>query len=289
MTASAYLHRLRATGRALVALMLGGLAVVGAIAAFRQGLLPVVETTFQLSPETLSIVRRLGITVSAIGAYWAYVHWYERRRATELALRPLPLLLGAGAGVALVALPLALLFALGAYEVVGTRMPTPPLAGVVALIGIAAMLEELFYRCLLFRILERAWGLWPALGVQAAVFAAAHLGNVQAGNAVDAATMLLSVSALGLLWGGIYAMTRNLWVVSAHHAAWNFTILCSGVPLSGIEDWRALAPLESRYVGADWLTGGLFGPESSALVIVTVLLALVIVMRRAHRAATAGG
>ena len=39
------------------------------------------------------------------------------------------------------------------------------------------------------------------------------------------------------------------------------------VPLSGIDDWRALAPLESRYAGSDWLTGGIFGPENSVLVI----------------------
>ncbi|HEX5776423.1 MAG TPA: hypothetical protein VFX95_07060, partial [Caulobacteraceae bacterium] len=57
----------------------------------------------------------------------------------------------------------------------------------------------------------------------------------------------------------------------------------SGVPLSGIEDWRAMAPLESRYAGPDWLTGGLFGPESSLLVIASTTLAVVLLWRVARQ------
>lgn len=47
--------------------------------------------------------------------------------------------------------------------------------------------------------------------------------------------MLVSVTMLGLLWAGVFILTRNLWVVVANHAAWNFTILLSGVPLSGTQ------------------------------------------------------
>ena len=108
-------------------------------------------------------------------------------------------------------------------------------------------------------MLERAWGTELALPVQAVVFALLHLANVEQSGIGAVMTMLVSVSLLGLLWAGLFVLGRNLWVVAANHAAWNFTILLSGVPLSGIEDWRALAPLESRYAGPDWLTGGMFG------------------------------
>ena len=95
--------------------------------------------------------------------------------------------------------------------------------------------------------------------------------------------MLVSVTLLGLLWAGLFVLTRNLWVVAANHAAWNLTILLSGVPLSGIEDWRTLAPIESRYAGPDWLTGGMFGPESSLLVIATTAVAVVLLFRVVRR------
>jgi hypothetical protein len=115
------------------------------------------------------------------------------------------------------------------------------------------------------------------------LFALQHLENIAHGGAIDVATMLVSVTLGGLLWAAVFILTRNLWATVANHAAWNFTILLSGVPLSGIEDWRALAPLESRYAGPDWLTGGMFGPESSLLVIATMSVAVVLLLRIASR------
>ncbi len=266
----------RITLRLLGSLLLGGVAVLGSIALFRQGLLPLIDMALQPGPEWLSVIRRIGIVLAALGGYWAFVHWHEKREAIELKLRPVPLLLGAVSGVVLVGLPITMLFALGAYEMVQYRGFSSALVGVAALIGIAAMLEELVYRVLLFRLLERAWGTGIALVVSSAIFAVAHMENVGNGGAGAVVAMLVSVTVAGLLWGLIFILTRNLWVVTANHAAWNFTILLSGVPLSGIESWRKLAPLESRYAGPDWLTGGMFGPECSALLLasttITVLL-----------------
>ncbi len=276
-------RHMHVAGRTLVSLLLGGVAILGSILVFRQGLLPLIEAAFHLAPEWLSVFRRVGIPLTAVGGYWAYVHWHEKREATELRLRTIPLLLGGASGAALVALPMAVLFALGAYELVLFRGASPELLGVAAVIGIAATLEELVYRCLLFRLLERAWGTKLALVVQAVLFALRHLENVEQGGTSAVVTMLVSVTLLGLLWAGVFVLARNLWVVAANHAAWNFTILLSGMPLSGIEDWRKLAPLESRFAGPDWLTGGRFGPESSLLVITSTTVAVVLLLRRARR------
>lgn len=276
-------RRMRVAGRMLVSLLLGGAAIFGSILLVRQGLLPLVEAVFHPGPEALSVFRRAGILLTAVGGYWAFVRWHEKRRATELYLRPIPLMLGGASGAALVALPMAVLFALGAYERVLFRGASPELLGVAALIGIAALLEELVYRCLLFQVLERAWGTKWALGVQAVAFALQHLENVARGGTRDVVTMLISVTLTGLLWAGVFVLARNLWVVAAHHAAWNFTILLTGVPLSGIEDWRQLAPLESRLAGPDWLTGGMFGPESSWLVLASTAVAVVLLLRAARR------
>lgn len=276
-------QRLRVASRALVSLLLGAVAILGAVLLFRQGLLPLIDAVFQPGPEWLSAFRRAGILLAAVAAYWAYVRWYEKREATELRLQPLRLALGVASGVVLVGLPIAILFALGAYELVLFRGFSSALVGVAGVIVIAAVLEELVYRCLLFRVLERAWGTGVALAVQAIVFAVMHLANVEQGSAADVMAMLVSVTLLGLLWAGLFVLTRNLWVVAANHAAWNFTILLSGVPLSGIEDWRALAPIESRYAGPDWLTGGMFGSENSLLVMVSIAVAVVLLLRAARR------
>ena len=122
-----------------------------------------------------------------------------------------------------------------------------------------------------------------ALVVQAVVFALQHIENVEQGGIRDVVTMLVAVTVVGLLWGGIFVLARNLWVVAANHAAWNFAILLTGVPLSGIEEWRKLAPLESRFAGPDWLTGGMFGPESSLLVIASTTAVFVLLLGAARR------
>lgn len=276
-------QRLRATGRMLLSLLLGAVAIFGAVLVFRQGLLPLIDVAFHPGAQGLSAIRRVGILLVAVLAYGAYVRWHEKRDATELRLQPVRLVLGGMGGAVMVGLPIAVLFALGSYEAVVLRGFSPALLGAAGVILIAATLEELVYRCLLFRVVERTWGTGTALALQALVFAAMHLGNVEQGTARDAMVMLVSVSLLGLLWAGLFVLTRNLWAVAAHHAAWNFTILLSGVPLSGIEDWRALAPIESRLAGPDWLTGGMFGPESSLLTIVLVALATVLLLRMAWR------
>lgn len=282
-TGSTARRRMRIASRMLGSLLLGGMAVLGSILIFRQGLLPLIEATFHPQPELLSAIRRTGILMTAVAGYWAFVRFHENRKATELHLRPIQLMLGGASGTAMVALPMAVLFALGAYEQVLFRGPSPALLGVAAVIGIAALLEELVYRCLLFRLLERAWGTKWALVVQAVAFAVQHLENVAQGGISDVATMLVSVTLLGLLWGAVFVLSRNLWVVAAHHAAWNFTIMLSGMPLSGIESWRKLAPLESRFAGPDWLTGGMFGPESSLLVIASTTIAVAILLRAARQ------
>jgi membrane protease YdiL (CAAX protease family) len=282
-TGSVARQRIRVTARMLGSLLLGGVAVLGSIIVFRQGMLPLINSVFQPGPEWQSAIRRGGILLASIAGYWAYVHWYERREVIELRMRAVPVMLGAASGAALIAIPLAVLFALGAYKLVLFRGASPALFGVAVFIGIAATLEELGYRCLVFRIVERAWGTVPALAIQAVAFALPHLENLKQGGTGDAATMLVSCIVLGLLWAGLFVLTRNLWVSVANHAAWNFTILLSGVPLSGIEDWRAIAPLESRYAGAKWLTGGVFGPESSLLVIALATVATVLLLHAARR------
>lgn len=269
--------------RTLLALLLGAFAVFGAMALVRQGLVPLVDVLFHPGPAVLSVVRRFGIFVATLGGYSAYVRLFERRRATELRLEPLNVLLGGASGVAMIGVPIALLFALGAYQATSFRGVSSALWGVAALIVIAAMLEELVYRALLFRVLERAVGTSIALVAQALVFALMHVDNLAHGSAIDIATLLVSCTLTGLVWAGLFVLTRNLWTGVAHHAAWNFTILLSGVPLSGIEDWRALAPLASRYAGPAWLTGGQFGPESSWLVLATTTLAMAWMLRTAKR------
>ncbi|MBK7147209.1 MAG: CPBP family intramembrane metalloprotease [Xanthomonadales bacterium] len=95
-------------------------------------------------------------------------------------------------------------------------------------------------------ILERAWGTLPAMWLQSLVFSAMHLANAEdRASTVELLTTAVSGVLLGALWTMVYVYAQ-LRVVTAHHAAWNFTIILAGVPLSGLEDWRQLAPTCQR-------------------------------------------
>ncbi|MCY2959051.1 MAG: CPBP family intramembrane metalloprotease [Planctomycetota bacterium] len=261
-------------------LLAAGLSVVVPVLLVRLLWIPAVEAVFHPSVATTSLLRRASIFLGVLGGYWAHVRYQERRPATELRCQPGRIALGALSGAGMISITTVILFASGTYELTAYRGPELALLGVASLIWVAAFLEEITYRCILFRILEEAWGTSAALWLQSLVFAAWHLGNVKA-QATEMITTMVAVTLIGAFWTSIYVRTRSLWVVTAHHAAWNFAIVWTGLPLSGIEDWRAVAPIESRYDGPVWLTGGAFGPEGSVLTLVVVSLGLAVMLRGA--------
>lgn len=113
--ARAVVRRALRTG---LALLLGGIAVFGAMALVRQGLVPLVDALFHPGPAVLSIVRRSGIFIATLTGYAAWVQLFEHRSVGELHLRPLRLLAGGASGALMIGLPIAALFAFGAYQVV---------------------------------------------------------------------------------------------------------------------------------------------------------------------------
>ena len=287
---------LRLAKQALLRLIVAFAAIIGAVQLVRLLLLPAIQSVFDPDDAATSLLRRIGIFLFAVLAYWAYVRLVEKRGARELRIGPLPIALGAIAGSLLIAVAMLLMFALGAYEVNAYRGLQEGLLGVAGLIVVAAVLEELIYRCILFRILETAMGTVWALWLQSLVFALMHIANIEdRASTQELVTTVVAGTLIGAFWTLVFMHTRNLWVVAANHAAWNFTIILAGVPLSGIEGWRQLAPLASECrdpaCGPTWLTGGVFGPEDSLVTTVMVAasaLAMLYWAKRKHRLMRAG-
>lgn len=257
--------------------------IAGAMHLFRLLLLPQIQSAFHLGEAGTSAVRRVGILLIVILAYWAVVRLIEKRTIVELRFAPRGMLLGALSGAALISMTTLSLFATGIYEVTAIRGLQSGLLGVGSVILIAAMLEEVMFRGVVFRMLENIWGTLPALWIQSVVFALPHLGNVEGAGVVASLTTATSVTLIGAFWALIFVNTRNLWIVGVNHAAWNFSIMLTGLPLSGLAEWRELAPFESRYNGPDWLTGGVFGPENSAITIGVIVVCLVVLFREARK------
>ena len=122
---------------------------------------------------------------------------------------------------------------------------------------ISAAWEEALFRGYPFQALVEGIGPWPATIAAAGLFSLLHAANPN----VDALA-LVNIFLAGVLLSVAYLKTRSLWFVTAVHLGWNWTMASlMDFPVSGLV--FADTPLYSaRETGADWWTGGQFGPEA---------------------------
>ncbi len=216
------------------------------------------------------------VAAAVILGYKAYKRWIERAPDTELSFsRALPEL-GAGIaiGVLLFSFMTGIVALLGGFEVLGVR-GAGQIWTMLAIAIISGTFEEVLFRGIILRHLESMTGTWIALLITSALFGAGHIFNP---DATWFAAFAIAIEA-GLLLGAAYLLTRRLWLAIGIHAAWNFTQgWIFSVPVSGGD--APLGLLITRRVGPDWLTGGEFGLEASAVAMVVATLAGAILMRR---------
>lgn len=203
-------------------------------------------------------------------AYVAYVRIVERRTVSELsgegAIKELGVGVAIGAGLVMVVV--AALWALGYYVVVGTN------AGTVLLVAFAndasgAVVEEILFRAIVFRISEEALGTWLALLVSALLFGLLHIGEPGAIPVALAASVLLCCA---------FMLTRKLWMPIGIHFAWDFMQDGAFGVASG-----AKGLLQAELAGPSLLSGGGIGIEASVLALVVVLVAGLYLLLRAAR------
>jgi len=149
----------------------------------------------------------------------------------------------------------------------------------VILIG-GAIQEELVFRGMIFRKLERSFGSWIALAVSAILFGLIHMANP---DATLVSTIALVVSA-GVLFAAIYLLTRSLWWTIGVHLGWNFF---EG-PVFGSQVSGHVMPgfFSSVITGPVAWAGGGFGPEAglaSILIVGSVGFFLCLRAARQHR------
>lgn len=228
----------------------------------------------------LLALAALLIAALVIGAYKLFKLVVERERDTEFAARgaAAELALGLAGGMAVFSLAVGIVALLGGFEVLGLR-GTGDLWSMLALAVFSGVIEEVLFRGLVLRQLERLAGSWIALAITSVLFGALHIFNP---GATWFTSFAIAMEA-GLLLGGAYLLTRRLWLAVGLHAAWNFAQgWIYSIPVSGTEP--PLGLLITRRVGPDWLTGGQFGLEASvvALVVATAGGAALLLRARAR-------
>ncbi|HEV2659575.1 MAG TPA: type II CAAX endopeptidase family protein [Ktedonobacteraceae bacterium] len=132
---------------------------------------------------------------------------------------------------------------------------------------VIAIQEEVIFRGILFRLLERGLGSWVALGISALTFGWFHIANP---GASWISSLAIALEA-GITLAAAYMLTRNLWLCIGLHWGWNFfegTVF--GFSVSGTS---SPVLVQSYTTGPSLWTGGQFGPEAG---LVTVTLSIVL-------------
>ncbi|MFD0738470.1 type II CAAX prenyl endopeptidase Rce1 family protein [Lysobacter koreensis] len=188
------------------------------------------------------------------------------------------LLLGAGLGMALIALVTGLIVASG-----GVAFSLDPARSLGALVMGAwvfvwvALLEELLFRGFVFQRLVDGIGAWPALLAMALLLAIGHWSNPGMEGATRAWASV--DTALGaVLFGLAYLRTGSLAMPIGMHFGWNWAQgAVLGFDVSGLDQAGWLLP---EMLGKpQWLTGVAFGPEASVLAVLVDGAAIVLMWR----------
>ncbi len=138
---------------------------------------------------------------------------------------------------------------------------------ILAMLGVSAANEELVFRGYPLQVLMAGIGAWPAMILLSGLFGLLHHLN-------PGATWLGTTNTFlaGILLSVAYLRTRSLWFPFGIHIGWNVAIgPVSGYAVSGIQ---ISSIWTTEMSGADWFTGGAYGPEGGALGSVVMIAAI---------------
>jgi len=146
---------------------------------------------------------------------------------------------------------------------------------VVNIVGLAVgtLAEEVVFRGFPFRCLIGAIGPTRATVLLAGLYGLAHTltGN---GSFLAFAVTFLAGVLLAVGW----LRTHGLWLSWGLHFAWNASIgILFGLPVTGSVANSSV--VQSTAYARSWLTGGDFGPEASAVSLLALMVAVVVLVR----------
>jgi membrane protease YdiL (CAAX protease family) len=184
--------------------------------------------------------------------------------------------MGAGAGVFVIGLPLAVRAATIQREPAATLHPLAALGLITIALLFGAAGEEMLFHGYGFQVLVRAMGPFATILPAGVIFGLAHMGN-------QGATPLgiLNTLAWGVLLGFAYWQSNGLWLPIGLHFGWNLTLPLFGANLSGFTMGLTGYALHWN-VGNLW-SGGDYGPEGSLLTTVAVIALFWIVARASRK------
>lgn len=277
MDSVAPVSRVRPFFRFLLAVLLGFFALILA-ESLAEGAVPEQHAVMnEIVGRTLGLIFLFGIFTLLL-------------RTLDNDIRPLPLALGLpltrggmrrfGAGnligFVLITMAVACIVIFGSYRAAFAG-DYPAMLAILLLVAIASLLEEVALRGYAFQKLMESIGPWPAAIALSGLFGWMHAHNPHA-NLFST----LNTALVGVVFSIAVIRTGDLWMAWGMHLAWNLALgTLWGLPVSGLTFFSVL--VKGQAEGPDWLTGGSYGIEASAVCTVLLLAAIPVIWQGAER------
>ena len=214
---------------------------------------------------------------------WLWLRFFEKRQFWTLGYETKNALIKYGRGFLLGAAmfggAVGILAATGG---ISFEQGDPTQQGLTALGGVFVVLigwivqggaEEVLFRGWVLPVLGARYRPWIGLLISSLFFALLH--GLNPGLSVLA---IINLVLFGV-FAGLYAMREgSLWGISALHSVWNWVQgNFFGFEVSGTNASSGTL-LNLKETGADWLTGGTFGPEGGLAVTIIFLIAITVIV-----------
>lgn len=256
-----------------------GLLVCGGIVSVGQLLTGKLLKLSTLDKDIKNLITGIVVAILTMVSYTYLFKFYEKRKITEFSKVGIvkSLAIGIVLGVVLQSLTILVIYLKGGYSIVSIN-PILFLVPPLTMAFTSSIFEETLMRGIIFRITEEKLGSYFALIISAVLFGAMHLINP---NSSLTAAIGLAIQA-GLLLASAYIYSRNLWFPIAIHFAWNLTqSAIFGAKVSGNSISKTL--ITSKIEGAEWFTGGQFGPEGSIQATAFCFIATITLLILSHK------
>lgn len=218
-----------------------------------------------------TIVNYISVIVLLL-SYFYFFKLFDKREIKELSKTNLKAELFGGFlfGFLVLSFVILILYLLGYYSIDGISDLSYLLAPFSFLV-IAALIEEVLFRLIIYRIIEKWIGTYFALLLISIIFTVPHLLN-------DNVTLLsvLLLLTFGFAHSIMYTYTKRLWLPFAFHLGWNFAQPFYGSNLSGTEEGHII---NSNFDGPILLVGSEFGIEDSILSITLLIMICIMFLK----------
>jgi membrane protease YdiL (CAAX protease family) len=264
--------------RIIIAIVLVGIGIT-----LGQTILNLSRTAFSITNTgTANLIALVFVIPATYFAYWIYVHYIEKRDLIELGWSKALQEIGLGSliGFGLCSFIIVILWLLGFYQVNGIDFILFSLIGALAGAFVSGFAQELLFRAVIYRITEEWLGTWWALLTSALLFGLIHL--LSAGATIFSA-LAVALQA-GVVLAAAYALTHRLWMALGLHMGWDFANDgIFGVGVAGQSGQSLHGLLQANLNGPTVLTGGALGVEASIITLVVMLIAGIIMLRKAYQ------